>query len=648
MAVFPSTDTWVTPRTTEIKIDSKNCMVIVQQKIADITRVLVKADGLSVRILTSMTDPDGVNRQLTEYYTAPNDNARLQYLDITDYVVEQAKYDTLRITKPVSEGNVVRELSVNNAQYYIREQNILYIQNQTIKTHPLDDWFKNVTVWNMTIAVAFDKLLRQGLYTKPLGEFQPATGFVAQVHKMTNNPMSALFRIYYTPLGESVNLQVVKTNPQPTKFRIPFSQQQPIVDNVTHGRQMQSLTNRTGCETKEVVRTLHSLAERRKLGTIYRERDENGKLTGNVWRLTGQKYEIWSDTFIRVVETWSKNWAYRSPNAPINRQFRSWNIPADIVQRNLSRNDYCLLTRRQDVTLPDDAWISEDAKAALMRGLTGVKIASQKGTECTNMWFYTKNGNDRQGVILNCSAFGFGNSLVFSGKTKDNLSAGMQRVQSDDSDSNYQFCKDVYYCNENGKLDTLFLQIGAEVFSDESLDNPNLEANLYPEFYSTMEKGTQNGFGAPDQLYLFKTDTSHRVLKDPSEQLNFTYQLHLLTDDGYLVIGATWAETNPLVRQRTEDQQIKVWKLTQCVPQGAQIMTPTYGTELQSNLFSVVYSGGDGASVTFNGAVNDGVGVCVTDAQNNVLIAFNSAEKAMFRVLFTHSYDEIAKVLRAR
>lgn len=63
------------------------------------------------------------------------------------------------------------------------------------------------------------------------------------------------FRIYYTPLGESVKLQVPKTTPQATQFCIPYSQQQPIVDSTTLGREMQSVANRAGCETKQVVRT---------------------------------------------------------------------------------------------------------------------------------------------------------------------------------------------------------------------------------------------------------------------------------------------------------------------------------------------------------------------------------------------------------
>ena len=151
-----------------------------------------------------------------------------------------------------------------------------------------------------------------------------------------------------------------KTNPQENEFHIPFSQQQPIVNNLTLGREMQSLANRTGCEIKQVVRTFTSLRQYRKPGAFWREKDANGNLTGNVWRLTSTNLKIYSDTLFCCTETWSKNWSLRSENVPINREFRSWNIPADIVQRNLLWNDYCLVSGKT-LSVPDDALLSPSA-----------------------------------------------------------------------------------------------------------------------------------------------------------------------------------------------------------------------------------------------------------------------------------------------
>ena len=410
-----------------------------------------------------------------------------------------------------------------------------------------------------------------------------------------------------------------------------------------HGREMQSIANRTGCEKKEIVRTCHDLGELRhpRDGWGYIEKDAQGNPTGNIWRLTAAHFSIYCETYIIVKETWSKNWSYRSENVPINREFRSWNIPADIVQRNLRWQDYCLITRKE-IELPDNALLSNRAKMEFMRGFDG--SSDGKLTECTNMWFYKRTGSlSIKGVVMNCSAFGFGNSLVFSGKTKDNLSAGVQRVKSDDKDGNHQFCKDVYYCDEDGRLDKMYIQIGA------ALASPFAEsaAYLYPECGSTMDGDEHVTVNVPDSTNtLLFNEHEFEVLKDPSEQLNFTYQLHILTDDGFLVIGSTFASNNPLVKERNKPQTIKVWKLTKYIPQGAQVMTPIYGIEQDSSLFSVAVDSTN-PSITFNpvGTTNDGVGVCVTDENNAVLIAFNNNVPATFKLHYTHAYKAIAEAL---
>ncbi|MDE7455002.1 MAG: hypothetical protein K2M64_04155 [Clostridia bacterium] len=539
---------------------------------------------------------------------------------------------------------------ITNSWYYTKEQ-IVMPSKLDFQVEGFDGYIFNELLRD---ALIYELKRNGGFYIDsdidgmPQGWISTESAYIVSVQFDTNIPslMSAQFRIYYTPLGESVKLNVPKTNPQENQFCIPYSQQQPIVDNITLGREMQSVANRAGCKMAQVVRTLPSITKRRKPGTVVYEKDANGKRTGNVWRLTGNQIEIHNKSKVKVMETWSKNWSYRSENVPINREFRSWNIPADIVQRNMLWQDYCLITQK-DVNWGDNTCLlTDDAREELMRGLDG--SSSGKITECNNMWFYTRGVGRVSGAVLSCSSFGFGNSLVFSGKTKDNLSAGIQRVNSDDDDKNSQFCKDVYYCNDDGKLDEMYIQLGGAIYtgSAESVYS-------YPECYNNG-KGTVNMFDEIDGVALFNEE-KFKIQKDPCEQLNFTYQLHLLTDDGQLVIGSTWAATNPLVQQRDGNKTIKVWKLTQPLPQGAQVMTKEYGEYYGSmveqktwNLFYV-----NGTQILFNQgkssdgqSVNDGQGVCVTDEHNNILIAYNSPDPATFYVNFTHDYNAIAQAVK--
>lgn len=635
--IFPSQNTWITARTEENRITTNNCVIILNQTIDKIDKMIINVPDAKINTPINMEQTRTQYAFLSELYTDDTYSTSLVTLDITKYVVERAKYNTLSrygATDPIPWGKI----TLNNAWYYEHNaKNIILINSKP-------DIFSGVVSQNLILFTLYDFALKNnGIYFKRGNQTD-----IISANSLKNVTASAIenvglltmqFRIYYTPLGESINLETPKTNPQPTQFAIPYSQQQPIVDNVTHGREMQSIANRTGCEKREVVRTFHDIKDYRDPHDhwYYKEKDANGNYTGNVWVLTGARLEIYCETMFRVIETWSKNWSYRSENVPINREFRSWNIPADIVQRNLHWNDYCLITRKDvDLTDAKPVLLSDIAKTEFMRGFDGSK--SNYATECNNMWFYQKDDSGNvKGAVMSCSTFGFANALVFSGKTKDNLSAGMQRVKSDDGDSNYQFCKDVYYCNEDGKIDEMYVQFGAGISDNDPY--------LYPECYLN-DDGQKNLYAANDVVYLFD-EHKFKVLKDPCEQLNFTYQLHLLTDDGFLVIGSTLASNNPLVKERDKPQTIKVWKLTQYIPQGAQVMTPIYGTKQDSSLFSVVVDSAN-PSITFNpaGTTNNGVGVCVTDENDAVLIAFNDNSPATFKIKFTHEYKAIAKAIK--
>ena len=68
------------------------------------------------------------------------------------------------------------------------------------------------------------------------------------------NLMNARFRIYYEPLGENIRLNTYKQVTVKNEFAIPFSQQQQIVNNMSLGRNMQAMANRTGVETRTICR----------------------------------------------------------------------------------------------------------------------------------------------------------------------------------------------------------------------------------------------------------------------------------------------------------------------------------------------------------------------------------------------------------
>lgn len=645
MSIFPSENTWITPRTKDVKITTDNCMLILPKKISHIEQVYLNANSFA---LWNLKGSDGLTHKggisLSNLSPYQNMMRTISVLDIGKYVVEKAKYDTLD-TYTAIQSIPWGEIATNNAWFYSHNETDI----QCINSRPnvfSDNVFYNI----VEFAIVDCASINGALYYNDNGTIIKFSvnsikdSFSSSVSRWPSL-LTAQFRIVYVPLGESVKLQVPKTNPQENEFHIPFSQQQPIVNNLTIGREMQSLANRTGCEIKQVVRTFTSISQYRKPGAFWREKDANGNLTGNVWRLTSTNLQIYSDSLFRCTETWSKNWSLRSENVPINREFRSWNIPADIVQRNLLWNDYCLVSDKT-LTVPDDAIISPSAVEQLVLALKSGTPSIVFQNECSLTWFYTIKNTPRQtkqGAVLSCASFGFGNSLVFSSKTKDNLSAGMQRVPADDNDTDYQLCRDVYYCNSDGTLESMYIQIAGE-----SASNDTQFYYAYPEY---SDNGTTAVNAPPlNDEKLFKDGMQFKVLKDPAEQLNFTYQLHLITDNPNLVIGSAWASYNPLVKKLSQGISVKTWLLTSYLPAGAKVMTSAYGRMAPANDATVKIIVGDYPGIGFvftQAQISSGVvGVCITDNNNNVMLAYNSNVSTTFSLYVTHFYANIYAALR--
>lgn len=651
--IYPSNATWITPRSEETQVTSDNCVILLPKKIDHVDKVILNCEIIQTSIWVTVEGiGDSVPKQcpISDLYLDRAGTKKIGNIDLMAYIPEKAEYDTL----PVIQGrnisdNELLQLYKNNTWYYTHEGNTIRLVNDRMGSlifpeAVTENLVRGVLLRIMQTAEPNFDGKRTFYYKDEYGDMWQVTPPGAYSFYDGLFPPTMQFRVEYTPLAESVKLQTAKTEPQKNEFQMPFSQQQPIVNNVTLGREMQSTANRTGCETKEIVRTVTTLGGLRKIGSYWRERDGNGNLTGNVWRLTARRLQIYCDRLFRVVETWSKNWSFRSKNVPINREFRSWNIPADIVQRNMLWNDYCLITENAKISLPKDSILSTEAQLQVL-----ITLVSNNGeynlfrNECAIMWFYTITNGNRSGVALSCSSFGFGNSMVFSAKTKDNLSAGMQRQPLNNNDINYQFCRDVYYCNADGTLPQIYIQSAGEFLST----NSGADVYAYPEY---SDNGIIRVNGIPTSHRLFAPDTRFKVQKDAAEQLNFTYQLHLVTDCPALIIGNGWAANCPLVKSAPDGVTTVVWLLTRYLPAGARTMTTLYGRQITSGEANPVSINAMTNSVTFSltaEQVASGVfGVCISDERNNIILAYNGTERKTLYLRYTHFYANIYAALQ--
>ena len=609
---YPSYSGWITARTDDIQLTTDNMLLILPKPIAKLQKVLLNASN-SASVFITYQNPLGEGESATVgldelQLKVGSTYVNLTSLDITDYVVEYDLYRTLGTLSAFQPD--YGDQTKNNTSYYKRYESTINLCTQTAS------WGTGTPLLN-SIDKSLEKMIGQLYYKSTYNVL--TVGGVSQKRSM----LLWQWRIVYEPLGENTKLTAPKTNAEEIPFAIPYNQQQQIASSVGLGRNMQSVANRTGTEQKQVVRYITKLSQMRRVGAV-------ATLNGEIWRLT-EVAGTFTPIRARVTETWTKGWSMRSEYVGINREFRSWNIPSEITERNLLYQDYCLITRKTDLNL-GSAKIGTNAHNLLMYFIDQSKSWSGV-TEQSAMWLMRDQTN---GAILSSSAFGFGNSLVFSARTKDNLSAGIKRVKLNDTDSNYQQNVDVYYCNGDGTLNKFNVQFGADI--------SNLDSMAYPE----SKIGTTNTLDTTAP-HLFNTWTEFAVDKDPAEQLNFTYQLHMLTDDPNLIIGSMWAGRNPLVHQYNSTPTRKYWSITKRLPQGAQVMTSIYGTSgISATACKVnVSTSGSRAYENIVFTVPSGsLGVCVTDENNNILVAWQGGASATFTTYYTHDYGAIKKAVK--
>lgn len=615
---YPSYSGWITARTDDIQLTTDNMLLILPKPIVQLQQMLLNLDSaqeitVDITYIGSSGSTSATNVKLTEFSTTQSDSGLLKVLDVTSYVVEYDKYRTLDAPS-YTQG---KRIDKSNTAYYERygEQIKFVTTKQTWWVlNPLTGLIRN----------AFDDVYQKGLYYKHvlLGvtNYYPVTS-ISFGTDANWKFLQWQWRVVYEPLGENTKLTVPKTNAEEIPFAIPYNQQQQIASSVGLGRNMQSTANRTGTEQKQVVRYITKLSQMRRVGTV-------ATLNGEIWRLT-EVAGTFTPIRARITETWTKGWSMRSEYVGINREFRSWNIPSEITERNLLYQDYCLITRKSGLNL-GGAKISADAHKLLMYYIDSKKSATTNVHEQTAMWLMR---NSTSGVVLSATAFGFGNSLVFSARTKDNLSAGIKRTKIADGDSNYQQIIDVYYCNEDGTLEKMYVEFAPDI--------GHMDANAYPES-KVGETNTPDGY-----VRLFNQWVEFAVDKDPAEQINFTYQLHMLTDDPNLIIGTAWAGKNYLVHQYGSTVPTrKYWKITKRLPQGAQIMTDVFGVSGQSTSVCTVTAQTSVENIVFT-VPSGSLGVCVTDENNNILVAWQGSANATFTTYYTHDYGAIKKAVKS-
>ncbi|MCM1290192.1 MAG: hypothetical protein NC132_05560, partial [Corallococcus sp.] len=211
--IFPSAGSWVTARCNEARINDQNCVVILPQKIEKLDKVILNLPYVSVNFHSPIID----NVSLSQLFLDEAHTKSLVELDITSYVVEKAKYDTLT-RKNANQGISLGPQYLENTWYYEHGGNQIVLPNGIMKGNlPLSgnhviDYVITSSVYN----VVYNNGKNDGKLYVYYGPNNPNNRTLTSEDNFSvfiERGVSILdvpFRIYYTPLGESVKISVPK------------------------------------------------------------------------------------------------------------------------------------------------------------------------------------------------------------------------------------------------------------------------------------------------------------------------------------------------------------------------------------------------------------------------------------------------------
>ena len=326
------------------------------------------------------------------------------------------------------------------------------------------------------------------------------------------------FRIEYIPMTSKTKIRARKNAETTEEYIQPFNQRAEINAASAFGKSMYLTAQKTGTEEIAVVRRYFKLKDIPPLGSLV---VHNGKR----YRLTANSYSMTNTVFIQVTHLLSQNWTNKSKHISVDQKFRNWNIPRDMLWRNLYWEDYFIASK----TKPNDEDMQDKTGNVPISGILMVLEGRPQyiGYPVRHAFFY-KGKTTEYGVTLPCSTMGIANSLCFSFSMKDNLSAGLYK--------NGDYCDEAFYCGSAGTLEN------ARIILSNGISNYNQD--LLPKAIETYNKHTNAIF-----------DKTFVVLKDPGEALKFTYQIHGIGKEE-IFFGEKFFENNTTIK--TYDENIDI------------------------------------------------------------------------------------------
>lgn len=300
------------------------------------------------------------------------------------------------------------------------------------------------------------------------------------------------------------------------------------------------------------------------------------------------------------------------------------------VERYVCYDDYCVIGNA--ITSDNKQLITPKGveKFTAQFGSTGnipISVARLKGTDIDN--------NPLTEVDLPIFTLGFGNSIWLGCKYKDNYSAGNKSVDPPNLNSGYyrlnQFVK---YTDNFGEIETLSVKLYNSQVITGSKASAIALGNSLPEATETL---LDNDLCfSTDQTNWGRTNDDIVIKKDSREQINFSYQMHFVTNDN-LIIGSQLAQGNIFVNGKGNN--VKFYILPDRINKFTKNVDLTNATNIAHNGFYY-----DSNSITWRNITStaNGKSWVLIDSTNGKLLFGKNIDIAsgntivMPKMTFTH------------
>ena len=539
---FPSANGWISPRSETYKLEDVNAQIILPKNIYNQPNVKISVSyGNAKKDLIEFYDR-AENRTYYLMYAIDKTGKEQNYIDISDFVVSDTIHGTLTMPK-TSEQACAAIPNKGNTLIYRENKIQIYSKDYSIWTTTSE----NSRNWQIAIESAI-RYKYQSFIVKDnrenISTIQNVDNLINIyfVSVLTNNPYDLQFRVEYIPMSSDIKIRARKSAKQNADYIQPINQRAEINSASALGKFLYNTAQKMGTEQITLVKWYTKIADIPPLGCRVRHNGEHYILTANSLEMT-------NCVQVKVTHTLSKNWLNKSQYVSVDQKYRNYKIPADILWRNMHWEDYIEVTTDGVVQNAEagDLTMSVIEGSTTKRAIIPRIFLCDKTDDVTITSFFLYRANREsydKGVTVPCTTMGIANSMVFSASMKDNLSAGL-RVNADNS----QYCEEVFYCYDNGKLDyARFVLSGGVNITDEG---------AYPQSALGENQPTDKVF---DEIFY--------VSKDPGEALKFTYQCHWISDEADVVIGSKLAENHPLVKKWTENRKFRFWFLKKPLRQG--------------------------------------------------------------------------------